>query len=952
MFPLYQRDTLVARLNRALLKLGPTHTDEIIDIVNVGIIQLRGIDGKCVILQPSGAAPVAYPNTLSLHYVGPDAFSLRVITAPARDMKIPPTAHELPCDLIGMMYHNWGKSFRDSLESYHFWDSLTPGCPHPPSTKTPLSTQRYYMGYADYAGNYRMDTGVINRLQDHSYSEKIYDGFAGTFAGKRLFRVVRPSLEFLAKYDHDRYGNDSNIARPVGWELQFRDENGLPTWDPSLDSSVESIKFITRMQRYPGDNCSYSTSMAPDDSAWVGMELKVAVRTSTKPYLYTTETYTPLCHRTFSGGTADQNNAALWGAYDNYAIGALDWWGKFELDTAGWLCLHIWGTECDYRHTFRIKQIKDPHISGEVCESTYPFSGQFSVDGMTGDIYFGSGGAATGIASRQLVTCLPLCEKISGYRTMSNVLAASAESFGDQWPYGTNEYGARPLQSNAYQNGERGGWRPVESFSYRSKVLSGNSGTQRNYLNAGIFVDDNGQAANAFTMFNWDDRVMNDTARWIRADSVSRYSPDGDAVESKDMLAMYSAVKLAHQHRLPKLVAKNAHYDDVEFESFEDGKGNASPVAHSGKYSYRFTTKSPTQLITTLRVTSQMISSGLQLQFWVRKTYSGASLAPTPVTISGIPTSSQLDSVAKTGAWTLYRLNAKVLTGLTIGDTMKISFKDELSVSDTAWIDDIRVQPLDAEMVCYVYDPVTLRLAATFDDQHFGLYNQYNSEGKLVRQLRETERGMKTVAESQYHTPRVARNYDGGAVARRRDEGGGYGTMMAGSGYDGPASSPADASEPNGIKSDIGLVSIDGAINDPRLSVLGSRSRSMTDADSMKALLDDIGAFRIGGFTLPEIGTLKGIDLDSLSFPALPAADRLALVTEIRGIDSTLERLASERAREASEEGKRRIDDEIHAMLQRRSEILRSKLGLSEEEVRQVIDEGGQEHSNAEESNP
>ncbi|MBL4669491.1 MAG: hypothetical protein JKY30_09555 [Flavobacteriales bacterium] len=46
---------------------------------------------------------------------------------------------------------------------------------------------------------------------------------------------------------------------------------------------------------------------------------------------------------------------------------------------------------------------------------------------------------------------------------------------------------------------------------------------------------------------------------------------------------------------------------------------------------------------------------------------------------------------------------------------------------------------------------------ATFDDQHFGLFYQYNAEGKLVRKLIETERGMKTVQETQYNTPKITR---------------------------------------------------------------------------------------------------------------------------------------------------------------------------------------------------
>jgi len=73
------------------------------------------------------------------------------------------------------------------------------------------------------------------------------------------------------------------------------------------------------------------------------------------------------------------------------------------------------------------------------------------------------------------------------------------------------------------------------------------------------------------------------------------------------------------------------------------------------------------------------------------------------------------------------------------------------------WIDDLRVQPLDAQMVAYVYDTGTRLLLTSFDDQHFGLYYQYDAQKRLVRKLIETEKGVKTVQETQYHTPLINR---------------------------------------------------------------------------------------------------------------------------------------------------------------------------------------------------
>jgi hypothetical protein len=77
--------------------------------------------------------------------------------------------------------------------------------------------------------------------------------------------------------------------------------------------------------------------------------------------------------------------------------------------------------------------------------------------------------------------------------------------------------------------------------------------------------------------------------------------------------------------------------------------------------------------------------------------------------------------------------------------------------SEALYVDDVKFQPKDAQVSCFVYDVATLRLLTQFDDQHFGVYYQYNDEGKLVRKMVETEKGMKTIQESQYNSPKIGR---------------------------------------------------------------------------------------------------------------------------------------------------------------------------------------------------
>ena len=109
---------------------------------------------------------------------------------------------------------------------------------------------------------------------------------------------------------------------------------------------------------------------------------------------------------------------------------------------------------------------------------------------------------------------------------------------------------------------------------------------------------------------------------------------------------------------------------------------------------------------------------------------------------------------SRNGDWVLYSSTLQPSTaGLSSNYLLapRVKFTSTSATSEV-WIDDVRVQPADAQMTTYVYDPNTFRLLASFDDQHFGLLYQYNPEGKLIRKQVETARGVKTIQETQYNT--------------------------------------------------------------------------------------------------------------------------------------------------------------------------------------------------------
>jgi hypothetical protein len=130
------------------------------------------------------------------------------------------------------------------------------------------------------------------------------------------------------------------------------------------------------------------------------------------------------------------------------------------------------------------------------------------------------------------------------------------------------------------------------------------------------------------------------------------------------------------------------------------------------------------------------------------------------------------EEIARTGEWSLYEATIKpedwinsYITGdgimelkITVTDfsyQLALVFDKPINAYGTndIYVDDIRVQPAGAQMLCYVYDPDEYKLLASFDDQHFGLYYQYNEEGQLIRKQKETVRGIKTLMETQYNIP-------------------------------------------------------------------------------------------------------------------------------------------------------------------------------------------------------
>ncbi|WP_298487869.1 hypothetical protein [uncultured Maribacter sp.] len=288
-------------------------------------------------------------------------------------------------------------------------------------------------------------------------------------------------------------------------------------------------------------------------------------------------------------------------------------------------------------------------------------------------------------------------------------------------------------------------WRLHQSFVFKGEV---SKSSNRITEFGKIF---NGGILEGYTPFNYTSNASQDE-RWVKLSEVTKYSPNGNALEEEDVLGVPSSSRFGYNFTQPVMIAQNARYDEIYFEHFEDKQDVTLPnlvfgVAHSGQYSQQITSGA---FIVNNVISRKLLSdTGGWLKFWTK---SENKLENPNILVEGDSYIPQF--VAKTGEWSLYRV---FVNANSLPINQEVSMQLTFDNVNTTYIDDIKFNPKESQTTCFVYDVKSLRLLTLFDDQHFGLYYQYNNEGQLVRKLIETEKGLKTITETQYNTPREDR---------------------------------------------------------------------------------------------------------------------------------------------------------------------------------------------------
>lgn len=334
---------------------------------------------------------------------------------------------------------------------------------------------------------------------------------------------------------------------------------------------------------------------------------------------------------------------------------------------------------------------------------------------------------------------------LSWFNNPTQVTSASVHTFSRDWssswtdPLIDSKYGTA---SNATELNQI--WRPATEWVYKA---NGPSSVANNKIySSGYFSMAN--------MFDWTTDEQADNG-WIRTSQITKYSPHGNPLEEKNVLNIPSSVIYGQQYgnHLPVMIAQNATQNNIFFQDYENVSGMSSP-GHSGKNSRQIL--SGAALVQDLRVTSQLIDKGGLFLTWLNFA-SGEEEVGLELNLAG--STVLLQKVNRVGDWTLFQaqIPGAGFAAIGLGNPFSCGLQVASgSFSQVVKADDVRFQPWDAEAACYVYDATTFDLIAQFDDQHFGLFYQYNDEGQLVRKIIETERGNKTVQESQYNIKKTS----------------------------------------------------------------------------------------------------------------------------------------------------------------------------------------------------
>ncbi|MBO9566685.1 MAG: hypothetical protein J7621_28185 [Niastella sp.] len=357
---------------------------------------------------------------------------------------------------------------------------------------------------------------------------------------------------------------------------------------------------------------------------------------------------------------------------------------------------------------------------------------------------------------------------------------------------------------NPYVTGVLGNWRANKSYTYYARRTEQDPTTATtNIRRDGTFKD-----FTAFWAFQSNKLGSQiDTGRWVWNSELTLFNRKGFEVENRDPLGRYNAGLYGYNLTMPVAVVQNSRYRESAYEGFEDyvfttqlcdtacaAKRHIdysdwlssidTTQSHTGLRSLRVAGGEAVVLSFELQGTAQddqmpklnfvtkaidcasgvldNISTGKDILLPVFKPVPGKRMLISAwvketgdATLRANYTENRIRVVFGNTAFT-FHVSGNIIEGwqryegvFTIPDTAtRIDISLEATGANTAYFDDLRVHPFNANMKSFAFHPVNLRLMAELDENNYATLYEYDDDGTLIRLKKETQRGVKTIKET------------------------------------------------------------------------------------------------------------------------------------------------------------------------------------------------------------
>lgn len=138
---------------------------------------------------------------------------------------------------------------------------------------------------------------------------------------------------------------------------------------------------------------------------------------------------------------------------------------------------------------------------------------------------------------------------------------------------------------NPFINGMRGTWRPKSSYAIVSDRKYTYKGDTTDIRHDGLI-----KGYIPFWKFNATGRLdtnVNMLQKWVESNQITSFSPEGNELEEKNALGIFSAQLFGYSNTLVTAVAANARHRQIAFENFEDYSFPYIGCRNNGHWDFR-----------------------------------------------------------------------------------------------------------------------------------------------------------------------------------------------------------------------------------------------------------------------------------------------------------------------------------------------------------------------------